>query len=59
VTDVRDLRADEARSIGDLLSRAGFGPTVADSSLRAPLSATKNCIESSKARRPADEELNP
>jgi predicted N-acetyltransferase YhbS len=29
VTDVRDLRADEARSIGDLLSRAGFGPTVA------------------------------
>jgi predicted N-acetyltransferase YhbS len=29
VTEVRDLRADEARSIGDLLSRAGFGPTVA------------------------------
>jgi predicted N-acetyltransferase YhbS len=29
VTDVRDLRADEARSIADLLSRAGFGPTVA------------------------------
>jgi ribosomal protein S18 acetylase RimI-like enzyme len=29
VTDVRDLRADEARPIGDLLSRAGFGPTVA------------------------------
>ena len=29
MTDVRDLRADEARSIGDLLSRAGFGPTVA------------------------------
>jgi len=29
VTDVRDLRADEARAIGDLLSRAGFGPTVA------------------------------
>jgi predicted N-acetyltransferase YhbS len=29
VTDVRDLRDDEARSIGDLLSRAGFGPTVA------------------------------
>jgi ribosomal protein S18 acetylase RimI-like enzyme len=28
VTDVRDLRADEARPIGDLLSRAGFGPTV-------------------------------
>jgi len=27
--DVRDLRADEGRSIGDLLSRAGFGPTVA------------------------------
>ena len=27
--DVRDLRADEARPIGDLLSRAGFGPTVA------------------------------
>jgi predicted N-acetyltransferase YhbS len=29
VTEVRDLRADEGRSIGDLLSRAGFGPTVA------------------------------
>jgi predicted N-acetyltransferase YhbS len=29
VTRVRDLRDDEARSIGDLLSRAGFGPTVA------------------------------
>jgi predicted N-acetyltransferase YhbS len=29
VTEVRDLHADEARSIGDLLSRAGFGPTVA------------------------------
>src|SRR3954451_16794080 len=29
VTEVRDLRADDARSIGDLLSRAGFGPTVA------------------------------
>src|SRR4051812_50103745 len=29
MTEVRDLRADEARSIGDLLSRAGFGPTVA------------------------------
>ena len=29
MTDVRDLRADEARAIGDLLSRAGFGPTVA------------------------------
>jgi predicted N-acetyltransferase YhbS len=29
VIDVRDLRADEARPIGDLLSRAGFGPTVA------------------------------
>ena len=27
--DVRDLRADEGRSIGELLSRAGFGPTVA------------------------------
>jgi predicted N-acetyltransferase YhbS len=29
VTDVRDLRADEGRSIADVLSRAGFGPTVA------------------------------
>ena len=29
MTEVRDLRADEARSFGDLLSRAGFGPTVA------------------------------
>jgi predicted N-acetyltransferase YhbS len=29
VTEVRDLRADESGSIGDLLSRAGFGPTVA------------------------------
>jgi len=29
VIEVRDLRADENRSIGDLLSRAGFGPTVA------------------------------
>jgi predicted N-acetyltransferase YhbS len=29
VIDVRDLRADEARPIGELLSRAGFGPTVA------------------------------
>lgn len=29
MTEVRDLRADEDRSIGDLLSRAGFGPTVA------------------------------
>ena len=29
MTAVRDLRADEGRSIGDLLSRAGFGPTVA------------------------------
>jgi predicted N-acetyltransferase YhbS len=28
VTDVRDARADEARAIGDLLARAGFGPTV-------------------------------
>jgi predicted N-acetyltransferase YhbS len=28
VTDVRDLHADEARRIGELLSRAGFGPTV-------------------------------
>jgi predicted N-acetyltransferase YhbS len=29
VIDVRDLRDDEARPIGELLSRAGFGPTVA------------------------------
>jgi predicted N-acetyltransferase YhbS len=29
VTDIRDARAAEARTIGDLLSRAGFGPTVA------------------------------
>jgi predicted N-acetyltransferase YhbS len=28
VTAVRDARDDESRSIGDLLSRAGFGPTV-------------------------------
>jgi len=28
VTEVRDARDDEARPIGDLLSRAGFGPTV-------------------------------
>ena len=28
MTEVRDLREDEGRSIGDLLSRAGFGPTV-------------------------------
>ena len=28
MTEVRDARDDEARAIGDLLSRAGFGPTV-------------------------------
>jgi GNAT superfamily N-acetyltransferase len=28
VTAVRDARDDESRSIGELLSRAGFGPTV-------------------------------
>ena len=28
MTEVRDARADEARAIADLLSRAGFGPTV-------------------------------